>query len=95
MREVPAGLLISKRAERNAGAVLNLASAHVRSDRKTRVKKLGVNNVVGLTLAAVAVGIARFAVSMAVEQAESMESPRGSLGDHGRARVSLAEIIVL
>ena len=46
-------------------SLLDLGLQTVRSYRKTMMKKLGVNNVAGLTQVALAAGITRFPVSAA------------------------------
>ena len=55
--------------QRAAAVLLDLGLQTVRSYRKTMMKKLGVNNVAGLTQVALAAGITRFPVPMPDQKA--------------------------
>ena len=51
------GLIIEGKASKEIAVILNLGVETVRSYRKTMMKKLGVNNVAGLTQLALAAGL--------------------------------------
>jgi DNA-binding CsgD family transcriptional regulator len=51
-------LVAAGNASKDIAAILDLGLETIRSYRKTRMKKLGVNNVAGVTQIAVATGVA-------------------------------------
>ena len=65
--------------------MLDLGQQTVRSYRKTMMKKLGVNNVAGLTQLALSAGLTRFPFMAANEQAGRWTRP-GARCRRGRAR---------
>ncbi len=64
-------LVAEGKTSKEIAVMLDLGLQTVRSYRKTMMKKLGVNNVAGLTQVALAAGITRFPVSTHDHQAGS------------------------
>jgi DNA-binding NarL/FixJ family response regulator len=62
-------LVAEGKTSKEIAVMLDLGLQTVRSYRKTMMKKLGVNNVAGLTQVALAAGITRFPVQAANHQA--------------------------
>jgi DNA-binding NarL/FixJ family response regulator len=63
-------LVADGKTSKEIATVLDLREQTVRSYRKTMMKKLGVNNVAGLTQVALAAGITRFPVAVPDEQGQ-------------------------
>jgi DNA-binding NarL/FixJ family response regulator len=62
-------LVAEGKTSKDIAVMLDLGLQTVRSYRKTMMKKLGVNNVAGLTQVALAAGITRFPISMPDQKA--------------------------
>jgi len=62
-------LVAEGKTSKEIAVMLDLGLQTVRSYRKTMMKKLGVNNVAGITQVALAAGITRFPMTAADEQA--------------------------
>ena len=62
-------LVAEGKTSKEIAVMLDLGLQTVRSYRKTMMKKLGVNNVAGLTQVALAAGITRFPIQSAKQQA--------------------------
>ena len=62
-------LVAEGKTSKEIAVMLDLGLQTVRSYRKTMMKKLGVNNVAGLTQVALAAGITRFPIPMPDQKA--------------------------
>jgi DNA-binding NarL/FixJ family response regulator len=68
-------LVAEGKTSKEIAVMLDLGLQTVRSYRKTMMKKLGVNNVAGLTQVALAAGITRFPVPVIDEQTKCWRRP--------------------